>query len=331
MTAFIVLDLPKSFMKRFATLVILAVAWIALFVAFSMAIPDGKFARPENLETIARQTAIVGFAAIGMTFVIIRGAIDLSVGSVVAFVTVVIAWMIQVKHADGVTAALVGVLVGGLCGAVNGLIVTTFRVSPFIATLGSLLVIRGMAKGVANEQKIDVDHCPQWLQDILARLAPEQRGMLFAPGVWLLLMFAVLAAWFLKSSVFGRNVVAAGSNEDASYLAGLPVKRDLVLVFLLGGLFTGLAGLMQFSRLTVGDPTVAAGLELDVIAAVVIGGASLTGGQGSIAGSLIGALIMTTIKSGANQMGLPNWVQEIATGLIIVTAVTVDRIRAAKQ
>lgn len=317
--------------KPYATLVILAVAWIALFVAFSMAIPDGKFARPENLETIARQTAIVGFAAIGMTFVIIRGAIDLSVGSVVAFVTVVIAWMIQVKHADGVTAALAGVLVGGLCGAVNGLIVTTFRVSPFIATLGSLLVIRGMAKGVANEQKIDVDHCPQWLQDILARLAPEQRGMLFAPGVWLLLMFAVLAAWFLKSSVFGRNVVAAGSNEDASYLAGLPVKRDLVLVFLLGGLFTGLAGLMQFSRLTVGDPTVAAGLELDVIAAVVIGGASLTGGQGSIAGSLIGALIMTTIKSGANQMGLPNWVQEIATGLIIVTAVTVDRIRAAKQ
>lgn len=317
-------------MNRATTLVILVVAWVALFIAFSVLIPDGRFARPENFETIARQTAIVGFAAIGMTFIIIRGAIDLSVGSAVAFVTVFIAWLLQVKHVDGVIAAIAGILAGGLCGLCNGALVAKLKVSPFIATLGSMLVIRGMAKGLAQEQKIDVDHCPQWMLDILARLSTKDQSRLFAPGVWLLLVVAIASAWFLRSSVFGRNIIAAGSNEDAAYLAGLPVKRDLVLVFLLGGLFTGIAGLMQFSRLTVGDPTVAVGLELDVIAAVVIGGASLSGGQGSIAGSLVGALIMTTIKSGANQLGLPNWVQEIATGLIIVTAVTLDRIRATK-
>ena len=128
-------------MKRYATLLILLIAWVALFVAFSVLIPEGKFARPDNLETIARQTAIVGFAAIGMTFIIIRGAIDLSVGSAVAFVTVVIAWMLQVKGVDGVTAAIVGVLVGGLCGVVNGLLVTALKVSPFIATLSDVLGI----------------------------------------------------------------------------------------------------------------------------------------------------------------------------------------------
>lgn len=317
-------------MKRNTTLVILTLAWVVVFATLSALVPEGRFARPENLETIARQTAIVGFAAIGMTFIIIRGAIDLSVGSSVAFVTVVIAWLLQVQKVDGVLAAIIGVLAGGLCGLINGSLVAKLKVSPFIASLASMLVIRGVAKGLAKEQKIDVDTCPQWMMDILARLSPADQWKKFAPGVWLLLIAAVASAWFLRASVFGRNVIAAGSNEDAAYLAGLPVKRDLVLVFLLGGLFTGMAGLMQFSRLTVGDPTVAVGLELDVIAAVVIGGASLTGGQGSIAGSLIGALIMTTIKSGANQMGLPNWVQEIATGLIIVTAVTIDRIRAAK-
>jgi ribose transport system permease protein len=313
-----------------ATCAVLAGAWVVLYVLFGLTVPGGKFWQPENLETIARQTAIVGFASIGMTFVIIRGAIDLSVGSVVAFVTVVTAHLIQVEHLDGVTAGLLGVLAGCLCGLVNGLIVTGFRVSPFIATLGSLLLIRGIAKGIANEQKVDVDHCPEWLKSILARLDISLKWMVFAPGVWMLLLAAVVAAIVLRRTVFGRNVIAAGANEEAAFLCGLPVRRELVMVFVVCGVFTGLAGLLQFSRLTVGDPTVAAGLELDVIAAVVIGGASLSGGQGSIAGSLLGALVMTTIKSGSTQLGLTNWIQEITTGLIIVSAVSIDRLRNRK-
>lgn len=320
--------MTSNFWKSNASIIILLLAWVLVFGTFSMLVPEHKFFTRENIETIARQTAIVGFASLGMTFVIIRGAIDLSVGSILAFVTVVIAWCLQILKLDGAMAALVGISVGGLCGLINGLLVSKLRVSPFIATLGTLLAIRGVAKGLGNEQKIDVDHCPLWMKNILARLDVRDQWMIFPPGVWLLILFAIVATFILKSTVFGRNVVAAGSNEDSSYLAGLPIRRDMVLIFVLCGAITGIAGLLQFSRLTVGDPTVAIGLELDVIAAVVIGGASLSGGQGSIAGALIGALIMTTIKTGANQLGMPNWIQEIATGLIIVTAVTIDRLRS---
>ena len=134
-------------------------------------------------------------------------------------------------------------------------------------------------------------------------------------------------ALFLRYTRLGRHSFAIGSNEQTARLCGVAVERVKVLVFTLGGVFAGLGGLMQFSRLTKGDPTVAVGLELDVIAAVVIGGGSLSGGEGSILGTIVGALIMTVIASGCTQMGLPNWVQEIITGAIIVAAVAVDRLR----
>jgi ribose/xylose/arabinose/galactoside ABC-type transport system permease subunit len=146
----------------------------------------------------------------------------------------------------------------------------------------------------------------------------------------MLIVLAIVASLILNRTVFGRNVIAVGGNEEAARLCGIGVAATRTWVFALGGLFTGLAGLMQFSRLTVGDPTVAQGLELDVIAAVVIGGGSLSGGQRSIAGSLLGAIIMSTIRAGTSQMGLPNWVQEIVTGAIIVVAVALDRWRMTR-
>jgi ribose/xylose/arabinose/galactoside ABC-type transport system permease subunit len=151
--------------------------------------------------------------------------------------------------------------------------------------------------------------------------------MLVPIGVWLMVVFAVGVSVLLRYTRFGRHVFAVGSNELTARLCGVAVERTKVLVYTLGAMFAGLAGLLQFSRLTVGDPTVAVGLELDVIAAVVIGGGSLSGGEGSVLGSIVGALIMTTIRSGCSQMGLPNWVQEIVTGTIIVLAVAVDRLR----
>jgi ribose/xylose/arabinose/galactoside ABC-type transport system permease subunit len=151
--------------------------------------------------------------------------------------------------------------------------------------------------------------------------------MLVPMGVWLMVVLAVGVSVLLRYTRFGRHVFAVGSNELTARLCGVAVERTKVLVYTLGATFAGLAGLLQFSRLTVGDPTVAVGLELDVIAAVVIGGGSLSGGEGSVLGSIVGALIMTTIRSGCSQMGLPNWVQEIVTGAIIVLAVAVDRLR----
>jgi ribose/xylose/arabinose/galactoside ABC-type transport system permease subunit len=299
-----------------------------------------SFSTTRNLEVIARQTTIVGIAALGMTLIIIAGGIDLSVGSVVALSTIVIAWVIQKSGLFGLftnsglggltpwVAAIGGVAAAAFCGFVSGTLITRLRVVPFIVTLGMMLVVRGAAKGLGHEQKIDVvpDRL-HWLEDLLATLPKERSWMLLPAGVWILIILAVLTAALLRYTRLGRHIFAIGSNEQTARLCGVAVERVKLIVFTLGGACAGLAGLMQFSRLTVGDPTVAVGLELDVIAAVVIGGGSLSGGEGSVLGTMVGALIMTVIASGCTQMGMPNWVQEIITGAIIVVAVALDRLR----
>ncbi|MYD60091.1 MAG: ABC transporter permease [Gemmatimonadetes bacterium] len=305
-------------LSRFAPLLGL----LAVYGLFAILGPD-SFSSGRNLETIARQTAIVGTAALGMALVIIAGGIDLSVGSIIALTTVTIAASLQTDLSPPV-AALIGILTGALCGLVNGLIITRFRVVPFIVTLGTLLLVRGIAKGLASEQKIDAPLT--YLIDLLAAL-PQGAWWIFPPGVWLLIILALLTGGFLAYTRPGKHIVAIGSNENTARLCGIRVEATKLLVYTLAGTSAGIAGLLQFSRLTVGDPTVAVGLELDVIAAVVIGGGSLSGGEGSVLGSVVGALIMTVIRSGCSQMGLPNWVQEIVTGIIIVIAVAVDRLR----
>ena len=299
-----------------------------LFVFFLFAIiaPE-SFSSYRNIETIARQTAIVGIAALGMTMVIITGGIDLSVGSIIALSTVVVAWLLQ-AGLNPLLSAISGIIIAGLCGVLNGFLITRLRVVPFIVTLGTLLLVRGAAKGIAGEQKIDAPLT--WLNELLATLPAEKKWLIIPPGVWIFIILAILIVVLLRYFRFGRYIFAIGSNENAARLSGIPVQRIKVLVYTISAALTGVAGLMQFSRLTVGDPTVAVGLELDVIAAVVIGGGSLSGGEGSVFGSIIGAFIMTVIRSGCSQMGLPNWVQEIVTGIIIVLAVALDRIRHNK-
>ena len=300
-------------------------ALLLVYGLFATIGPD-SFTTARNLETMARQTAIVGIAALGMTMVIISGGIDLSVGSTIALSTVVIAKMLsEFAGVPPVLAAGLGILAGAACGLVNGILITKLRVVPFIVTLGTLLVVRGVAKGLANEQKIDAPL--NWLAEILAALGPDSKWMLVPPGVWIMVVLALVVAGMLRYTRLGRHIYAVGSNEQTARLCGVAVDRVKIAVYTLAGGFAGLAGLMQFSRLTVGDPSVAVGAELDVIAAVVIGGGSLSGGEGSILGTLVGALIMTTIASGCDQMGIPNWVQEIVTGAIIVVAVAVDRLR----
>jgi len=302
-------------------------ALIAVYGIFVMIAPP-SFATTRNMEMIARQTTIVGVAALGMTIVIISGGIDLSVGSIVALSTVVIAWLLQNAGVNPLIAAVGGVAAAAFFGLISGMLITRLRVVPFIVTLGMMLVVRGAAKGIGREQKIDVDpERLKWLEELLATVSKERSWMLLPPGVWMLIILAVATAALLRYTRLGRHTFAIGSNEETARLCGVAVERVKVLVFTLCGAFAGLAGLMQFSRLTVGDPTVAVGLELNVIAAVVIGGGSLSGGEGSILGTLVGALLMTTIASGCTQMGLPNWVQEIITGAIIVIAVAVDRLR----
>jgi ribose/xylose/arabinose/galactoside ABC-type transport system permease subunit len=284
-----------------------------------------QFFSPVNLELILRQTAIVSTAALGMTIVIAAGGIDLSVGSMIALNTVVIALMLG-SGASPATAAIGGVAATAVCGLVNGLLVTRLGVVPFIVTLGTMLVIRGAAKGLAGEVRLEAPIT--WLNDLLRR---PDTAILLPAGVWLLAAISVVVSLLLRYTTFGRHVFAIGSNERMARLCGVPINRQKTLIYTLAGALTGIAGVLQFSRLSVGDPTVAVGLELNVIAAVVIGGGSLLGGRGSVSGSLIGSTIMTVIQIGCSQRGLPNWVQQIVTGGIIVVAVALDRVRSKRS
>jgi ribose/xylose/arabinose/galactoside ABC-type transport system permease subunit len=350
-----------------------AIALLVIFGFFSFQVPGWRFLSFDNIDNILRQTAVPAVAALGMTFIIIAGGIDLSLGSMVALCAVIVAVLLKrVHHVDPdgnpitwlklypiawpLFVAAIGILTGVLCGVVNGILVVGLRLAPFIITLGMMMILRGMAKGFAEEQAVTPSH--QWLNNIVAPVdlpAAWTTGHFYpfplkyialAPGIWLTIGLAILMAIILNYSRFGRHVIAVGSNENTARLCGIPVNRTKLWVYTLGGLFGGFAGLFLFSRLTQGSPTAANAFELDVIAAVVIGGASLNGGKGSIFGSLVGALIMSVIARGCSQIhvpdlmqrlpwfksaiGLPTYVQEIVTGIIIIIAVLLDSLRQRK-
>lgn len=297
---------------------------IAVFALLSDS--PGQYLSARNFRIVVAQTVIVAIGAIGMTMIIISGGIDLSVGSVIALTGVVTAIVLQ-DGSSPLLAVAAGVVAGGLVGIVNGLAITRLRVIPFIATLGMLGVARGAAKWLAGQQTVNVPET--WVNE-LAVTFPRPDWLLVAPGVWLTVVLAALTAVALRRTVFGRRVFAVGSNEAAARACGIPVDGLKVAIYGLAGLLFGLSGVMQMSRLRQGDPTVAVGTELDVIAAVVIGGGSLNGGVGSILGSMVGASIMAVLRNGSQQMGWPNYIQEIIIGAIIVVAVALDRIRTAR-
>ena len=304
---------------------ILGLALVILIFSILMESPS-RYLSPFNLRIVLAQTVIVAIGAIGMTLIIISGGIDLSVGSAIALTGVITALGLNAGMSPA-TAVASGILVGGLVGVVNGLAITRLKVVPFIATLGMLGVARGTAKWVAGQQTVNVPDT--WVNELLVTF-PNPAWLLLAPGVWIAIALAILTAVVLRNTVFGRRVFALGSNELAARACGISTDRLKVWIYGLAGLLFGLAGVMQMSRLRQGDPTVAAGSELDIIAAVVIGGGSLNGGEGSIFGSMIGALIMAFLRNGCQQIGWPNYVQEIIIGAIIVIAVAVDRWRTSR-
>jgi ribose transport system permease protein len=313
--------LVRSWLARLGPALALVLV-IAVFALLTDA--PGRYLSPFNLRIVLTQTVIVALGAIGMTLIIISGGIDLSVGATIALTGVVAALAIGAGWPPSLAVAA-AVLAGGLIGLGNGLLITGLRVVPFIATLGMLGIARGIAKWLAHEQTVNV--APTWVNDLVVTF-PRQAWMVLPPGVWITLVLAVLTATVLRRTVFGRRVFALGSNELAARACGIATGRLKLAIYGSAGLFFGLAGVMQLSRLRQGDPTVAIGTELDVIAAVVIGGGSLHGGEGSVFGSVVGALIMAFLRNGCQQMGWPNYIQEIIIGAIIVLAVALDRLRA---
>ncbi|MBA4187444.1 MAG: hypothetical protein C0467_05430 [Planctomycetaceae bacterium] len=288
----------------------------------------GKFLSWGNLRVLLHEATVPAIVALGMLLILISGGIDLSVGAVVALVTVVT--MRVFTHftavwgpgaATGLVASTAGILAGGLCGLANGLLVTRLNLPPFVATLGMFGIARGVAVWLSERTTLAFPgKAPEWVET----LAITSFGN---PGLWSVVGLAIITAILLHLTVFGRHLYAIGSNEATARLCGVSVNRTRLMVYTLGGLLTGWAGVVLFAHSNSGNPTLGEQLELDVITAVVIGGASLSGGKGTVVGALLGVAILGLIKNGVSLFNVPVEMQYILIGVLLLANVALNRWR----
>jgi ribose transport system permease protein len=295
-----------------------AVALIVVFIFLSIASP--VFLSADNLFNVGAQTAVVAVIAIGMTLVIITAGIDLSVGSVAALSGVVGVMMMANLGLPVPLAIIGGTLVGALAGLVNGLLVSVAGLAPFIATLGMLTVARGLVYIVTNAQAIF------GAPDSFRLLGQGVIGPIPIP-ILVIVVVAVAGYIVLSRTRLGRYAYAMGSNLEAARLSGIPVRRYLTSVYVISGALAGFGGMIAASRVNSGQPNFGIGLELDVIAAAVIGGASLFGGQGTVLGTLIGAFLIALIRNGAVLLDVSTFYQQVIIGVVIWLAVLWDQYR----
>ncbi|MEE9928323.1 ribose ABC transporter permease [Microvirgula aerodenitrificans] len=303
----------RNLLQKLAPLVALAL----ISVVLSALSPN--FLTLNNILNVMRQVSINALIAFGMTFVILTGGIDLSVGSILALSAVLGAgWMSA--GMDPILATLLGVGAGALMGLANGLIICQGRVAPFIATLATMTIFRGLALAQTNGTPVTGISSPFF--DLLGR--GYVAHLVPVPVVWMLLAFAVL--WFIaRKTTFGRHVYAIGGNEEASRISGVRVSTVKTSVYVLTGALSAMAGVILTSRLNSAQPNAGMGYELDAIAAVVLGGTSLAGGRGWIVGTLIGALLIGVLNNGLNLLGVSSFYQLVIKGAVILLAVLLDR------
>jgi ribose transport system permease protein len=290
---------------------------IALFIGLAAASP--YFLTNTNLSSVVRQTAVINIMALGMTMIIVSGGIDLSVGAILAMGGLLGTMAMERGYSIPVGIA-VGVLAGMFWGFVNGSLTTRLRINPFIVTLGTLGIVRGLTLIISNG--LPVHQIPKEFSFL------GEGNLVSVPFVlWILLACAGLVHLTLEHTKLGRYTFAIGSNPEAAYYAGIPVAFHTTAVYAIGGMLTGLAGMIEASRLMTGQPTAGQGYELQAIAAVVIGGGSLRGGEGSVVGTLVGAFIMGLLSNGSDLLGISPYLQQAIIGAVIILAVTVDELR----
>ena len=296
---------------------------ILIILILGLWILNPKFLSVVNVTNLLRQTAIIGVLAIGMTFVILAGGIDLSVGSVLAFSSVV-ASKLMVAGFPIWLAILIALLSGSLIGAIMGLLIYYGKVPAFIATLGGMTIVRALVMLVTRAEK--VLGLPDAIGDFAIQRYLEIPAMVY---VW----FLTIAIGYVISryTIFGRNMYSIGSNEEAARLSGIKIGISISGIYAFSALMSSVAGILMTARLGSGVPTAGQGYELDAIAAVVVGGASLTGAVGSIAGTVLGTVIIATIKNGGTLLGINFFILDILIGSLIVIAVLIDQLRKNKS
>lgn len=293
---------------------------VLIFIAFSITSPE-IFPTWGNIVTILYSTVVIGLLALGATFVITTAGIDLSVGTAMALCAVmsglfIVNWGLPVP-----VGILLAVLFGGLVGLVNGINVAVLDLPPFIATLAMMMVAGGLALVFSGAAPIYFEQ-PAYMGLSTGSIIPSVPN-----AVLVLLVAAAIAAVLMSRTVLGRYTMAIGANQEAAGLAGVAVTKWLIIVYTVGGLFTGLAGVMISARLGSAQPATGMGYELDAIAAVVIGGTSLSGGRGTVVGTMIGALIISTLTNGLQILSIPQEWQDVLLGAVILVAVFIDRLR----
>nr|WP_202536753.1 substrate-binding domain-containing protein [Streptomyces sp. SID8350] len=292
-------------------------ALVVLLVAMSLL--SGDFLTTQNLLNVGVQAAVTAILAFGVTFVIVSAGIDLSVGSVAALSATVLAWSATSAGVPVVLAVLLAIATGIACGFVNGALISYGKLPPFITTLAMLSIARGLSLVISQGSPIA-------FPDSVSRLGDTLGGWLPVP-VLVMIAMGLLTALILGRTFIGRSMYAIGGNEEAARLSGLRVKRQKIVIYALSGLFAAVAGIVLASRLVSAQPQAAQGYELDAIAAVVIGGASLAGGVGKASGTLIGALILAVLRNGLNLLSVSAFWQQVVIGVVIALAVLLDTLR----
>ena len=295
---------------------------IVIFAFFSFANPN--FLTFSNFTSILFSTVVIGTLAIGVTFVIITAGIDLSLGTGMSLCAVMAGVFIVNWHLPVAVGVLLAIAFGSLIGFINGFNIAVLKIPPFIATLAMMLVAQGLALVVSKSTPIYFDKVPALATISTGNLIP---GVKLPNAVLILIVIAVIAAVVLHRTVLGRYTYSIGSNEEATALSGINVRKWLIVVYTFAGLFTGLAGVLISARLGSAQPALGSGYELQAIAAVVIGGTSLFGGTGTILGTMIGALIMSVLNNGLQIISVPQEWQNVILGIVILIAVYVDSIR----